>query len=608
MRPILDGTKSERVDPFAKGLQDWVNSAPSLEKANRIRAMQRMKEAKDNRSTYLDLGGLGLSSLPSQIGDLPNLTKLNLKYNELTTLPPQIENLHALTNLYLYSNRITTLPPQIENLHALTELDLGDNQLNTLPPQIWNLHALTKLNLSSNRLNTLPSQIGNLHALTNLNLSSNRLDTLPSQIGNLHALTNLDLYSNRINTLPQEIENLHALTELDLGENRLTTLPQEIENLHALTELHLLHLNDNRLTTIPDSLLAARPNFSVNLQRNLIPPNEAQRLSVLARDNGVRLDISIQDYTQLTTPQEEDQTAMVIKKILDISPDQEKKEELDTFFESPGLENFKMFLAQCPHTEGWKSHETEMTGCLLEIANMMMLSVAAQTKCETLAETALGTCGDRVGLAFVQMQLLNLSDKKVEDMSIQEVYDCAKKESVIKFLSEKTEAKIVQIATTGGVSDEIETFLAYLQAGSDLGLKLTANGMLYRGCSNVTDSDLESAKKEFLELGFEYRIAEYIYEDGGLRKHPFVNKIIEEVSAEKGSDTEKKEDETEEIYLNRVNDLASNIRQTTISEIQKAIQGELLVEGADSTPDTTVTLLAANRTNAATDTGCCNVM
>jgi len=275
-----------------------------------------------------------------------------------------------------------------------------------------------------------------------------------------------------------------------------------------------------------------------------------------------------------------------------------------------------MFLAQCPRTEGWKSHETEMTGCLLEIANKMSQSEAVKIKCQNLAETAFGTCGDRVGLAFVQMQLvLNLSDKKVEDMSIQEVYDYAKQESVIKFLSEKAETKIAEIKTTRGALDEIETHLAYLQVGRELGLNLTANGMLYQRCSNVTGGDLEYAKKEFRELDREYQIAKHIYEDGMLRTNTFVKEIIEKVAAREDFDTSVKEDETEEIYLNRVNDLASNIRRTTISEIQKAIQGELtnssadLVEDAASqqAPDTTVTPLAANRTNAP-DTGCCNVM
>ena len=531
-------------DSFAIGLQSWVDDAPAGERDSRITAMERMKDAESDRLTYLNLRGLLLSSLPSQIGDLVNLQTLDLANNQLNTLPPEIGNLTALTFLNLDYNQLTTLPPEIGNLTALTQLDLGNNQLTTLPP---------------------------------------------------------------------EIGNLTALPQLDLSDNQLTTLPPEIGNLTALKRLNLYN---NRLTTLPHSLLAARIGRYVNLENNLIPPAEAEILNELARENRVNLRISIHDHIQLTTPQEEDLTAMVINKILATSPTEEAKRELQTFFESPGLENFKRFLAKCPRTEGWKSHETEMTGCLLEIANKMSQSEAVKIKCQTLAETAFGTCGDRVGLAFVQMQLvLNLSDKKVEDMSIQEVYDYAKQESVIKFLSEKAETKIAEIKTTGGALDEIETHLAYLQIGRELGLNLTANGMLYQGCSNVKDVDLESAKEEFRELDREHQIAKHIYEDGMLRTNTFVKEIIEKVAAREEFDSSPIKGENDKAYSDRMKGLTLEIAETTISEIQKAIQGELtnssadLVEDAASqqAPDTTVTPLAANRTNAP-DTGCSNVM
>ena len=450
---------SERAnDSFAIGLQSWVDDASAGERNSRITAMERMKNAESNRgSTYLDLRGLRLSSLPSQIGDLVNLKTL----------------------------------------------DLGNNQLTTLPPEIGNLTALKRLDLDNNQLTTLPPEIGNLTALTLLNLVNIQLTTLPPEIGNLTALKWLFLRNNQLTTLPPEIGNLTALMELDLSNNQLTTLPH--------------------------SLLATRIERYVNLENNLISPAEAGILNELTRENRVNLRISIHDHTQPTTPQAEALTAMVIDKILATSSN---KEELGAFFRSPDLKDFKMFLGKCPHTEGWKSQEAEMIGCLLEIANKMSQSEAVKRRCETLAETAVGSCGDRVSLAFVQMQLaLNLSDKEVKDMSPQEVYDYAKQESVIKFLSEKAKAKIAKIKTTGGALDEIETHLAYLQIGQELGLNLKANGMLYKRCSNVEDRDLESAKQEFLELDREFEIAKHIYEDKILRKNTFVNEIIEKVAA-----------------------------------------------------------------------------
>jgi hypothetical protein len=209
-----------------------------------------------------------------------------------------------------------------------------------------------------------------------------------------------------------------------------------------------------------------------------------------------------------------------------------------------------------------------MTQCLFEVVNKMSESEVVKTKCETLAATAFGTCGDRVGLAFVQMQLaLNLSDKEVRDMNPQEVYDYAKQESVIKFLSDKAEAKIAEIKTEGGGLDAIETHLAYLQIGSDLGLNLRANGMLYQECSNVTGDDLESAKAEFQELDHHLKATKHLYEDGMLRTHLFVQEVITEVSGREKFCLETKEGENEYEYMARAQALRKLIEEAAISEI-----------------------------------------
>jgi hypothetical protein len=58
-----------------------------------------------------------------------------------------------------------------------------------------------------------------------------------------------------------------------------------------------LNLGSSKLTTVPDSLLNPPEGLhrSINLQVNPIPPEEAVRLSALARARGVALNISIQD-------------------------------------------------------------------------------------------------------------------------------------------------------------------------------------------------------------------------------------------------------------------------------------------------------------------------
>jgi Leucine-rich repeat (LRR) protein len=57
--------------------------------------------------TRLDLSGLGLPTLPLEIGQLTALTSLILYFNQLTSLPPKIGRLNALRQLDLDYNQLT---------------------------------------------------------------------------------------------------------------------------------------------------------------------------------------------------------------------------------------------------------------------------------------------------------------------------------------------------------------------------------------------------------------------------------------------------------------------------------------------------------------------
>jgi internalin A len=219
------------------------------------KALRRIEKARGRwwreARTSLDLSSLGLTKLPSEIGQLTALTWLDLNGNRLTTLPREIGQLMSLTQLDLRTNQFTTLPPEIGQLTALTWLHLNGNRLTTLPREIGQLMALTRLHLYSNQLTTLPPEIGQLAALARLDLSENQLTTLPPEIGQLTSLTELYLFNNQLTTLPPEIGQLTSLTKLYLFNNQFTTLPPEIGQLASLTQLHL---HDNQLTTLPPEI------------------------------------------------------------------------------------------------------------------------------------------------------------------------------------------------------------------------------------------------------------------------------------------------------------------------------------------------------------------
>ena len=74
-----------------------------------------------------------LTSLPNNIGELSNLIKLDLQFNNLASLPESIGNLSNLQTLNLFNNSLTSLPNSIGNLTKLQTLVLGFNQLTSLP-------------------------------------------------------------------------------------------------------------------------------------------------------------------------------------------------------------------------------------------------------------------------------------------------------------------------------------------------------------------------------------------------------------------------------------------------------------------------------------------
>jgi hypothetical protein len=70
-----------------------------------------------------------LTSLPSAIGDLDNLSYLYVSHNDLTSLPATIGNLSSLPYLSVSDNALTSLPATVGNLGSLQALYANNNQL-----------------------------------------------------------------------------------------------------------------------------------------------------------------------------------------------------------------------------------------------------------------------------------------------------------------------------------------------------------------------------------------------------------------------------------------------------------------------------------------------
>ena len=202
----------------------------------------------------------GLSGfIPPELGQLSELTILNLAHNELTgPIPPSLGELTKLTQLLLDGNELSgAIPAELGQLTDLTILYLFDNELSgSIPAQLGNLAKLRELRLQGNRLSDrIPTELGQLSDLWVLQLAGNNLTgSIPGELGQLGNLAHLQLYDNALSgRIPTELGRLVNLTHLYLFDNALSgPIPAQLGNLASLQGFNL---NNNRLTgAIPPEL------------------------------------------------------------------------------------------------------------------------------------------------------------------------------------------------------------------------------------------------------------------------------------------------------------------------------------------------------------------
>ncbi|XP_028800005.1 putative receptor-like protein kinase At3g47110 [Neltuma alba] len=288
-------------------LQNWSNSSTMCNWSGVT------CDSKHERVRILSLAKMGLSgSLPSQIGNLSFLVKLDLNSNRLYgKLPKELLQLQRLEILNLSYNSLSgEIPSWIGSLFTLQHLILGNNSFGgIIPPSISNLSKLETLDLNSNSLQgSIPFDIGRLQNLKILRLSVNELSgNMPPSISNMSSLewislslnllkghipvmdklTKLKLIYLEVNKLtgqiPRSIGNLIMLQELYLSNNNLKgDIPKEISNL---TNANKIYLNDNQLSGyIPKSIGKLTMLQELSLANNDLEgniPNEIRGLTNL---------------------------------------------------------------------------------------------------------------------------------------------------------------------------------------------------------------------------------------------------------------------------------------------------------------------------------------
>lgn len=161
-----------------------------------------------------------LISLPDAFSQLTRLEILNVSSNRfgsniIDLLPMNLKEVHA------HQANVVEIPDTIGNLSQLTHLDLANNPIRRISDRIGNLTNLIYLNLSSNNHTslTLPYSIGMLTNLRKLFLQNSQMTSLPDSIGNLTKLEVLDLSDNRLTELPDSLFSVKSFVRVMLRNN-----------------------------------------------------------------------------------------------------------------------------------------------------------------------------------------------------------------------------------------------------------------------------------------------------------------------------------------------------------------------------------------------------
>jgi len=149
----------------------------------------------------LDLSNKGLTSIPKELSQLPNLQVLDLRYNDLgehlRREDPFPENFNNLVELLLSHNNISRLQ-NLDNLSKIQSLNFSNNGIGRLP-SLSSLKELKVFDCSKNSLGWFPDVSENKE-LEYLDVSNNFIEALPD----LSVLPKLEHFDCENNMLPTQ--------------------------------------------------------------------------------------------------------------------------------------------------------------------------------------------------------------------------------------------------------------------------------------------------------------------------------------------------------------------------------------------------------------------
>jgi Leucine-rich repeat (LRR) protein len=202
----------------------------------------RLKSLRDMKI----IGG-NLIVLPYKFGhNHKHLIEVAIVETNLITIPSTIGALSQLLKLDLRSNAIADLPKEISSLQNLYELRLGKNKISDVSVLNSNLRSLVRLDLSKNALTELPStSFSGIPNLVELYLDSNRLKMIPTwMFSQFKHLKFLSFHTNLLTTWPTMLDTSYSMKFLDLRYNNISWMPPQ-NGKFSLYKLNTIYFTGN---------------------------------------------------------------------------------------------------------------------------------------------------------------------------------------------------------------------------------------------------------------------------------------------------------------------------------------------------------------------------
>ncbi|KAJ0017487.1 hypothetical protein Pint_09714 [Pistacia integerrima] len=218
----------------------------------------------------LDLQGVGIESLPDEVGDLINLRYLDFRGTMIKNLPNSMKNLRNLQTLDIRNTNVSTLPRGINMLTELRHLHMAsfserDNKDFLKMPKgkvcFKELQTLSGIDCDQNFMKQLRS-LTNLRKLYIGGITGSNSKELCSCLREMKKLSSLTIISKhptenlQLNTLlrsPPRLEKLKL-------QGSLRRLPSWFQSLNCF---HTLYLCQNLIEDDPFPILEQLPNLLV---------------------------------------------------------------------------------------------------------------------------------------------------------------------------------------------------------------------------------------------------------------------------------------------------------------------------------------------------------